>query len=101
MAMADDGAAGTCVDGACVDGVCVAQLVGGKAGGRGDTRYRIQVRGRLDPGWAAWLGGLAMTAQGGDTILSGALADQSALHGVLSRINDLNLTLVRVEMIEK
>jgi hypothetical protein len=70
--------------------------------GHGTTRYEIQVRGRLDQRWSAWLGGLEMAqTAGGDTILSGPIADQPALHGVLARISDLNLTLLKVELIEE
>jgi hypothetical protein len=66
------------------------------------ARYEIHVRGRLDERWSAWLGGLEMAqTAGGDTILSGPVADQSALHGLLARISDLNLTLVKVEMVEE
>jgi hypothetical protein len=58
--------------------------------------YRIRVRGHLSPQWAVWFEGLSMEATEGDTTLTGPLADQSALHGVLARVRDLGLDLVSV-----
>jgi len=59
--------------------------------------YAITVKGHLDPCWSEWLEGLAMTyLESGETILSGPIADQAALHGLLMRIRDLNLTLIAV-----
>ena len=59
--------------------------------------YRIRVRGQLGSQWSAWFEGLSVAkTAGGDTTLSGQLADQSALHGVLARIRDLGLELVSV-----
>ncbi len=59
--------------------------------------YEIKVKGHLDPRWSEWFGGLQLTHLEGDlTLLSGSLADQSALHGLLEHIRDFNLTLVSV-----
>jgi hypothetical protein len=61
--------------------------------------YRIRVRGQLGPQWSAWFEGLSIVETvGGDTTLTGQLADQSALHGVLARIRDLGLELVSVTL---
>ena len=61
--------------------------------------YQIRVRGQLGPQWSAWFEGLSVAATaGGDTTLSGPLADQSALHGVMARIRDLGLELVSVTL---
>jgi hypothetical protein len=61
--------------------------------------YRIRVRGQLGPQWAAWFEGLSLVeTAGGDTTLTGQLADQSALHGVLARVRDLGLELVSVAL---
>lgn len=59
--------------------------------------YEIKIRGRLDSGWSEWFAGMKLTHLAGDeTLLSGRLPDQSALHGLLERIRDLNLTLISV-----
>ncbi len=59
--------------------------------------YAITVKGYLDPCWSEWLEGLTMTyTESGETILSGPIADQAALHGLLMKIRDLNLTLIAV-----
>ncbi len=59
--------------------------------------YVIRVRGHLDPYWSDALGGLKIThTESGDTLLSGCLPDQGALHGVLGRIRDLGLPLLAV-----
>ena len=57
--------------------------------------YHIRVKEALSPEWAAWFDPLTIESQpDGETLLSGALSDQAALHGVLIRIRDLGLTLV-------
>ena len=61
------------------------------------TNYRIKLKGRLDPKWSDWFEQMEISTEGGETILSGPVADQAALHGVLIRIRDLNLTLLSVE----
>ncbi len=62
--------------------------------------YEIKIRGYLEPHWSEWFGGLRITHQDEDeTILSGYLPDQAALHGLLERIRDLNLKLISVNEI--
>ncbi len=62
--------------------------------------YEIRVEGYLPGGWSDWFGGLDVESEpGGDTVLSGSLPDQAALHGVLAKIRDLNLKLVSVELV--
>jgi len=60
--------------------------------------YEIQIEDQLDPVWSEWLEGMVITPLStGGTLLSGTLADQAALYGLLNRIRDLNLELVCVE----
>ncbi len=57
----------------------------------------IKLRGLLGTHWSEWFAGLKLTRLAGDeTLLSGSLPDQGALHGLLERIRDLNLTLLSV-----
>jgi len=66
---------------------------------RADTQshYQIKIAGHLDARWQDWFDGLTVTSTAdGDTILSGPIRDQAALHGVLKKINNLGLTLISV-----
>lgn len=74
----------------------------------GDTRpieskgmiYEIRIRDRLDEDWVEWFDTMTLThTSEGQTILTGPVADQAALHGLLSRISDLNLTLISVTQV--
>ena len=59
--------------------------------------YEIMLKGYLDQRWSEQFAGLKLTHLEGDgTLLSGELRDQAALHGLLERIRDLNLTLLSV-----
>jgi hypothetical protein len=59
--------------------------------------YQIKIKGYLDDRWTEWTAGLQMTHLANDqTLLSGTLPDQAALHGLLERIRDLNLKLVSI-----
>ncbi len=68
---------------------------------RESTRYRIRVRGMLPANWAEWFDGFAVSYEaGGDTTLTGTVADQAALYGLISRVRDLGLSLVAIERID-
>ncbi len=60
--------------------------------------YYIRIRGHLDPDWAAEFDGLNLRhLEDGTTLLHGQVADQAALHGILTRIRDLGLPLLSVQ----
>ena len=62
------------------------------------ARYRIRIRGHLDPVWSTWFDSLTVTqADDGTTELAGPLADQAAFFGLLARLRDLGATLLLVE----
>jgi hypothetical protein len=64
------------------------------------SHYAIRIKGLLDPHWE-WLEGLTVTyIDPGDTLLTGPIIDQAALHGLITRIRDLNLTLLSVNQID-
>ena len=59
--------------------------------------YVIRVQGLLDGHWSAWLDGLAVShGNDGTTVLSGPVADQAALHGLLHKLRDIGLPLLSV-----
>ncbi len=59
--------------------------------------YRLRVAARLDERWSSWFEGFAVTpGPEGTTCLTGAVADQAALHGVLTKVRDLGITLISV-----
>ena len=61
------------------------------------THYQIEIQGYLDDRWQEWFEGFTMTRTAdGRTILTGPIRDQSELHGVLKKINNLGLTLISV-----
>jgi hypothetical protein len=59
--------------------------------------YEIRVRGVLDECWSSWFEGMRLSHDAsGETIISGPVADQAALHGLLAKVRDLGLPLVSV-----
>jgi hypothetical protein len=65
-----------------------------------NSRYEIRVQGVLDGRWTAWFEGMHLVSDGSQTIISGLLADQAALHGVLNKVCDLGLVLVSVRRLD-
>jgi hypothetical protein len=63
--------------------------------------YEIRLKGHLDDRWAEWFGGLTITLDGdSDTLLTGWVTDQAALHGLLKQARDLGMPLVSVNRLE-
>jgi hypothetical protein len=59
--------------------------------------YQIRIKGHLGRQWADWFEGLTITLEdNGDTLLTGQVIDQAALHGLLKRVRDLGMPLVSV-----
>jgi hypothetical protein len=64
--------------------------------------YEIRVKGHISDSWSSWFEGLTLRhEQSGETVLSGPLADEAALHGVLAKIRDLGLPLVEMKRSEQ
>ena len=69
--------------------------------GKAMQDVEILIKGRIDTHWSEWLGGLEITHIGQDqSQLTGSIADQATLYGVLTKLRDLDLKLVSVELIE-
>jgi len=62
--------------------------------------YKIHVKGRLDLKWKEWFDGLEIKYTNGDTLLVGTVLDQAALHGILTELNDLGLTILSITRLE-
>lgn len=63
--------------------------------------YEIKLKGHLDQRWSDWFAGMRLThLEVDETLFSGPLPDQAALHGLLERIRDLNLTLISVTRVD-
>jgi hypothetical protein len=69
---------------------------------RGTPRptYEVRVEGLLGDTWSAWFDGLEVTAEGEQSVLTGQLEDDAALHGVLAKIRDLGLQLISVRRLD-
>ena len=68
-------------------------------------RYQFKIRGKLDPGWSEWLGGLEILSKEEDgsllTLLTGFVEDQPALFTILERMRDLNLMPISIQQIDE
>ena len=59
--------------------------------------YKIRIKGQLDSQWTDWFEGLTITLdENGDTLLTGPVIDQAALHGLLKKVRDLGIPLISV-----
>jgi len=59
--------------------------------------YQIRIKGHLGPQWTDWFEGLTVTQEeDGDTLLTGRVIDQAALHGYLKKVRDLGIPLLSV-----
>ena len=65
------------------------------------THYRIRVKGHLEEKWSEWFKPMTISAENNVTTLDGQVPDQAALHGLLIRIRDLNLTLLEVRRLKR
>ena len=64
--------------------------------------YQIRIKGHVGPQWTDWFGGLAITLEdNGDTLLTGPVVDQAALHGLLRTVRDLGIPLVSVRPVQQ
>jgi hypothetical protein len=65
--------------------------------GEPPAQYEISVRGVLDSQWSTWFEGLTVTThEPGQTLITGPVTDQAALHGLLAKVRDLGLPLLSV-----
>jgi hypothetical protein len=63
--------------------------------------YQIRIKGHIGPQWRDWFEGLSINLEeNGETLLTGLVADQAALHGLLKRVRDLGLPLLSVNPVE-
>jgi len=66
-----------------------------------NSRYEIRVKGILDGRWTAWFEDLDVTSEGDETVIAGPVADQAALHGLLTKVRDLGLFLISVRHLDQ
>ena len=66
------------------------------------TAYQIRIKGHLGPEWSDWFSVLDITLDdNGDTVLTGPVVDQAALHGLLRKVRDLGMPLVSISPAEE
>ncbi len=63
--------------------------------------YQIRIKGHLDKQWTDWFEGMTIALQdNGETLLTGPVIDQSALHGLIKKVRDLGMILISVQRVE-
>ena len=63
--------------------------------------YQIRIEGHLGPRWTEWFGGMTITLEdNGDTLLTGPVVDQAALHGLLRKVRDLGIPLISASRVK-
>jgi ribosomal protein L35AE/L33A len=62
--------------------------------------YIIKLKGRLDENWSAAFAGMTISYENDSTVLKGEITDNSSLQGIITRIHDLNLTIISLEHIQ-
>jgi hypothetical protein len=63
--------------------------------------YQIRIKGHLGRQWTDWFGGLTITLEdNGETLLTGSVVDQAALHGLLKKVRDLAMPLLSVNRVK-
>jgi hypothetical protein len=65
------------------------------------TVYQIRIHGQIGQKWTDWFDGLSISLVEGDTLLTGPLVDQAALHGIMKKLRDLGVTLVSINQIKE
>ena len=64
--------------------------------------YQIRVQGHLPDSWSEWFGGFEInTRPNGESVMTGEITDQTALHSLLERIRDIGLTLIEVKRLDE
>jgi hypothetical protein len=65
------------------------------------TVYQIRIKGHLSPQWTDWFDGLTITLEeNGDTLLTGPVIDQAALHGLIKKVRDLGMPLLSITQVD-
>jgi hypothetical protein len=64
--------------------------------------YEIRIKGHLGRQWTEWFGGVSITLEdSGNTLLTGPIIDQAALHGLLRKVRDLGMPLISVNLVKR
>lgn len=66
----------------------------------GPAQYEIRVADILDIRWGVWFNGLQISVQGEETVITGMVPDQAAVHGLLTKVRDLGLCLISVRRLD-